>query len=170
MPPWISIALQILGVVGVVGSLVLIWCQTRVDHKQRRRESTMSFIAAMSEYRSIDHELYPTASDSETGMSPQMIDQLLADLIDSAKAAELVAQLENFAAGVNQGVFDIDVVNAAKGGYLLSFYERWRPYMQARIRTSSYPNRLFDQIEKLVADIAKKRGKPIQAPLDRRQG
>ncbi len=128
------------------------------DHRRRRLEATMSYISGMSTYRRLDHAL------------SSRITELTAHEDKSAEAAELLAQIENFAAGIKLDVFDIRVVNSAKGGYLLDFYTRWFPYMQSRIDQSSYGETLYNQFEWLVCEIAHLRGKDLPQPLRRPKG
>ncbi|MEX2306284.1 MAG: DUF4760 domain-containing protein [Pirellulales bacterium] len=157
----VSSFVQAVVVTATLGALV--W-QVSFDQRQRRLESTLSFVIdASREYRAHDVEL---CGRDTNGNVVQLTDERVAEImLDDRlmlKASNLLAEFEWMASGVQSGVLDIEMVNTMRGTYLVSFYKRWYPYIQERIRLTSAERRttLYEQLEWLAFELANKRSFP----------
>ena len=156
---------------GVIATVAVIGCQIIGDLHSRKIEATLDFVVSSSnDYRAVDFKYCDRAKGTLNKLSVEKVQYILCEDKESdLEVRNMLAVLEWISVGIREGGLDFDAVIKMRGSYYTTFFERWRPYMQARL--DSAPNderrrRIYDQFEWLVAKISKERNYKFK-PLDR---
>ena len=155
--------------VAVILSLSMIYYQVNSDLDRRKVESTIqTFISSSRDYRKIDfvnarkdiipddRVKYLLCHDEQMrGLGRNYEDLAHGEEILSAR--NMFAELEWQAVGVRQGALSYETVDMLRGGYLVAIFNRWQPFIQARIDMIKDPKRkekLYEHFEWLVRKLA----------------
>jgi hypothetical protein len=150
---WIQIG--VLFVTAVIG----IWQirigvnSVREDHDRRRKQATIEYINDVRDRYRAEHRHLLRALGGP--MNAQSVEKIRSNPDLNARLLDLLGLFEGLAAGVNAGVFDVELLNRVSGGYLIRVFETYKAYMLAR-RQSRWPS-LYREFEQLVQDLRKLR-------------
>lgn len=68
-----------------------------------------------------------------------------------------LAKIENFSVGINTNIYSIDILNSLGGNFFIEQYRNLIPIINKK-REEDKGNKHYDQFEKVVKRLKKKRG------------
>lgn len=139
------------------------------DHRRRRREATLSFMATSLEKRSEWRDKLPDDRDRE-GIAAFIADCMPTQGGKNAEKTKdisgYLAHHEDIATGVQLGVFDIDTVDLLMGPRLVSTFRNWEVWIKD-YRIACDEHVLYIEWECVVEAIESRREKDPFAELIR---
>ena len=125
----------------------------RQDHDRRRKQATIEYINDVRDrYRAEHRHLLRVLGGP---VNAESVEKIQSNPELNARLLDLLGLFEGLAAGVNAGVFDVELLNRVSGGYLIRVFETYKAYMLAR-RQSRWPS-LYREFEELVENLRKLR-------------
>ena len=98
-------------------------------------------------------------------MSEEAISALRADPNSRQLIGKLLGSIEHMAVGVNMGVFDIETLDRASGGFIIRTFNQFLPCI--RQRQLKQPT-IYSEFELLATELCKRRGRPLPQPAPAR--
>jgi hypothetical protein len=125
MPVALADLIQILLLAAVVAQLVFNRRAMLADHERRKKQATFEYVNAVAErFRSALNEF-----DSKHGPK-KVVDISDYDEEDRLMVKAFLNEIEYICAGVNAGVFDLDILNKMMGTSLKSRHHRFNQYIE----------------------------------------
>lgn len=122
------------------------------DHKRRKKQATIEF------YDTICEKLYELNANTDPtlgGIAPT-IENIANNIQLKADVTKILSTYERFSAGVNSGIFDLDLIDRMAGSYLIVLFSRFLPYIE-EIRKDASRKSSYVEFEHLVMEIKKRR-------------
>lgn len=69
-----------------------------------------------------------------------------------------LAKIENFAVGINTGIYSLNILNSLGGGFFINQYEKLLPIISKK-REEDKKTKHYNEFETVVNDLRTKRGK-----------
>jgi len=131
----------------------------REDHSRRRQQATLDYL--VRDVRPHWREELRTLTRSFGNVVP-MSEEAMNSIRQNPQSKQLISKLlgniEHMAVGVNMGVFDIETLDRASGGFMIRTFNQFLPYI--RKRQLKQPS-IYSEFEALAIELCKRRGRPL---------
>jgi len=149
-----AVAQIVTAIAAVAGLVGLVW-QVRGDHERRKKQATI--------------ETWVATRDRRRRLRIDVVDQsrtpaALARSVESRRALnEWLSDIENFALGVNAGVFDLETIDRLAGSYFIRLWWWAGPWIKDRQEDRS--PLLYCELETLALRITERREREGTMPM-----
>lgn len=128
------------------------------DHDRRRRQATMEAFSTTMDARRALRTLLPDDIDrAETGKIVRQIREKKSDVAHEQAVVDYLRLWENFAAGVNIEVLDLEMVDRIAGTHIMRLAQNYADWIAWRRKTWRSES-LFSELEELAEAIRRRRG------------
>ncbi len=147
----ITIVVLVVGAIIALSQFRIAALSLKADHKRRKMQATMEYMDGIRpNYSRINNELRKEFAKGP--ISESEVTKILADPKLRDKVRDLLGIFDHLAVGVHAEVFDIRLVNKMSGGYLMTIFERYSPYIN-KVREHQDNEFLYKEYEDLVSEV-----------------
>jgi hypothetical protein len=146
--------------IAVILTASLLSLQFYGNMQAKRVDANIDFLLKTAKvYREIDFK-YTHKNGELEDLTETAAKEIFCTEEKNREARNMLAEFEWMAVGVRRGGLDFNTVMDTRGAYLVDFFNRWRAYMQIRLKSSKINmnddrrERLYEQFEWLVQEIA----------------
>lgn len=131
----------------------------REDHKRRRQQATLDYLVRdVRPHWREEIRVLTRSFGNVVPMSEEAITAVRADPNSKQLIGRLLSNIEHMAVGVNMGIFDIETLDRASGGFIIRTFNQFLPYI--RQRQLKQPT-IYCEFEMLAIELCKRRGRPL---------
>lgn len=161
----VEIATAVVGIASIVLLGVQVQLAARAlrdDHLRRRQQATLEYLVlhVRPHWKDSLRLLKQDLDAQQQPLSPELLARITSEPETKASIEKVLGNIEHMAVGVNVGVYDLELINRASGGFLIRTYSQFLPYIELVQQRQA---RAYVEFEQLIRDLRELRGSPAPA-------